>query len=159
MVARFVWFDAVSERWFQRKRNAGSRRLIRGKYICTRHVLSRKSINPGLLEYVYAERGSARFQVTQKRLTKIFKRDGPGFRAARGCLFAFVASRDNGKRKPDASPSSSSSYSRRSFPFFHFTTLCAIENRANSLFLYIFSSPLPFFFLNDRSSWFLRLNI
>lgn len=100
-------------RWFQREQNVRSRRLIRGKYICTRHVLWRKSISRSL-EYVYAER-RARFRVTQKRLRKIFKRDGPGSWAARGCLFAFVASRDNGKRKPDASSPST----RRSFhPFF-----------------------------------------
>ena len=49
----------------------------------------RKSIRPGPLEYVYAgnvERGNGRFQVTRKRLTKIFKRDAG--RAARGCLLS-----------------------------------------------------------------------
>lgn len=58
-------------------------------YLYSSRALCAKASDPGPLEYVYAgnvERGNGRFQVTRKRLTKIFKRDAG--RAARGCLLS-----------------------------------------------------------------------
>lgn len=49
---------SLCERWFQRERNVGSRRLIRGKYICTRHVLSAQKHRPAPRVCLCCERGT-----------------------------------------------------------------------------------------------------
>ena len=139
--------------------DVGSRRLIRGQiYLYSSRARRAKASQGGTghgsaaLEYVYAERGgSARvFQVTPKRLTKIFKRDAGGARHGDCCLFAFVASRDNGKRKPDAA--------RHPSLLLLFLLLLLLllllaevfslplrQNRANSLLLFVSIFPLFFF--------------